>query len=185
MKIPARYMEFKIKLYYTPPAMFFILLSLATALYVDVSFIYSGIYKKEMLAAFELARGLSKVFLVLGFFIYIRGVLPQALRYAKETYPNLAFLTGLARLTIFAYLIISCLWIFNLFTLDFRAVMAVALLGMMLALLSYIFHKIQKLINYFFYSRELYTELEWTLIKKECDKISVYGIYLYLLYACV
>ncbi len=139
-----------------------------------------------MLAAFELARGgLSKVFLVLGFFIYIRGgVLPQALRYAKETYPNLAFLTGgLARLTIFAYLIISCLWIFNLFTLDFRAVMAVALLGMMLALLSYIFHKIQKLINYF-YSRELYTELEWTLIKKNATRF-LFMVFIYIYYMLV
>ncbi|PLX65899.1 MAG: hypothetical protein C0603_13060 [Denitrovibrio sp.] len=183
MKIPARYMDMKVKLYYTP-AMLFIFIALAIALYVDVSFTYVGIYKKELISAFNFARSISKVFLVLGFFIYIKGVLPQALRQLKEAYPDLAFLAGLARLIVAAYLVISCLWIFNLFTLDFRAVMAVALLGMLLALLSYVFHKIQQLINHI-YSRELYSELEWALIKKNSTRfifmvfINIYYLLIY------
>jgi len=182
MKIPSRYLDMKIALYYSP-AIILIIMSLGIALYVDISMMYSGIYKKELIDAYDFARGLSKVLLVLGFFIYIKGVLPHSLRRMKATYPKLSFFTSLSRLVMLAYLCIATLWIFNLFTLDFRAVMAVALLGMMLALLSYALHKHTSIIDYF-YASDLYSELEWSQIKKNSTRF-IFMIFVYIYYSLV
>jgi len=182
MKIPMRYMGLKIKFQYAP-ALMLTFLALGIALYVDISIMFSGIYKKELQDAYDLARSISKVLFVLGFFIYIKGVLPQALRALKDKYPSFGFMIRLAKLVLVAYLFISALWVLNLFTLDFRAVMGVALLGMMLALLSYIFHKISHVVDYF-YVQKSYTELEWSQIRKSLSRL-ILMIFIYIYYLLI
>lgn len=180
MKVPVRYMGVKIKFRYAP-ALLLTFIALGISLYVDVSIMFSGVYKKELQVAYDLARSISKILFVIGFFIYIKGVLPQSLKVLKETYPKLGFMTGLARLVIIAYLVLAMLWVMDVFTLDFRTVMAVALLGVMLALLSYVFHKIKSVIDYFF-NQEFYTELEWILIRKNSSRLIMMAfIYVYYL----
>jgi len=179
MKVPSKYLSIKTRLYYVP-AMFFIMIALVIAVYIDVTMIYTGVYKKGLQTLFDIAQGTSKFFMVLGFFIYIKGVLPKGLHALKEAYPKAGFLTGAARFFILSYIIIAALWVFDIIALDFRAVMALALLGMMLAFLSYLIHKIQNVSEYL-YTKESYTELEWTLIKKHVTRL-VLVVFIYVYY---
>jgi len=181
MKAPAKYLEVDIKRHYAP-AMFFILLALGLALYVDVTLVYSTV-SKELAALFEFVRGTSKVFFIIGFFIYIRKVLPAALRAIRQSYPKLSFIAGSVKLVTFAYLFLSVLWVFNLVSLNFSFVISVALLGMMLTMLSFAFHKVERVVDGM-YSRESYTELEWSNLKKHSSKL-VFVILCYIYYAII
>lgn len=180
LKIPSRYFGMRIKFQYAP-SLFLIVLSLLIALYLDVSTIYSDVSRNELQTTYEFARGISKLLIVMGFFIYIKGVLPQALHLLSEKYKNVNNMTGFTSLVLICYLAFSVLWMFNVFSLDFRAVMAASLLGVMAAVLSYIYYRIQGIIDYF-YEREHYTELEWANIKKSSMRfIMMVFIYIYYL----
>jgi small-conductance mechanosensitive channel len=181
LKLPFRYLGMKVRFRYAP-AIFLIFLSLSIALFVDVSVLYSGIYKKELQAAYEFGRVVSKFLISLGFFIYLKGVLPQTAELLREKYPNLTgILHSMPRLVVFTYIALAVMWVANIFRLDFRAVMAVALLGMMLALFSYVLHKTHSFISGI-YIRERYTDLEWMLIRKHSSRLFLIAfIYIYYL----
>lgn len=182
MKIPSRFFGVRLKFQYAP-SLILIFLGLGISLYLKIAGIYTGTPSSELKSAFELAWVIAKLFFVLGYFVYIKGVLPQGLRILKESYPVLDMFKNLARLIMTAYLVVSVLWLFGFISLDFRAVVAVALLGMLLALLSYIFYRVQDIINYF-YHREHYTELEWTLIKKNLMRL-IYMVFIYIYYVLI
>lgn len=182
MKIPSRFFGVRLKFQYAP-SLILIFLGLGISLYLKIAGIYTGTPSSELKSAFELAWVIAKLFFVLGYFVYIKGVLPQGLRILKESYPVLDMFKNLARLIMTAYLVVSVLWLFGFISLDFRAVVAVALLGMLLALLSYIFYRVHDIINYF-YHREHYTELEWTLIKKNLMRL-IYMVFIYIYYVLI
>jgi len=182
MRVPSKYFSIKIKLQYAP-ALFLIAAALALSVYTDIAVIYSGSYMKEMHNVFMLANGLSKVLMVTGVFIYIKGVLPQSVRMLMEQYPNFAMFSTLARLVMISYIFIAFFWVFNIIVLDFRAVMAVALLGMMMALLSYVLHLLRGNQEKIF-TRLIYTELEWNQIRKSMSRF-IFVVFVYMYYILV
>lgn len=182
MRVPSKYFEMKTKLQYAP-ALFFISIALVLSVYIDVSTMYSGAYADELKGVFTLAQGLSKVLMVTGIFIYMKGVLPQTVKMLMEHYPRFDMFSTLARMMMLAYLAVSCLWVFNIINLDFRAVMAMALLVMLVALLSYTQHKMKSRIE-LIYNRSLYTDLEWAQLTKYMSRF-VFVMFVYLYYVLV
>ncbi|MGD9809149.1 MAG: mechanosensitive ion channel family protein [Deferribacterales bacterium] len=182
MRVPSKYFGVKIKLVYLP-ALIFIALALTLSVYTDIAVIYSGSFMKEMKSVFDLASTLSKVLMSLGIFIYMKAVLPQSVKILMETYPRFVMFSTLARLLMVAYIFIAFMWIFNIIALDFRAVMAVALMGMMIAALSYTLHKIRGSLDKLF-TKDIYTELEWIQIRKNTSRF-VFVIFVYIYYILV
>lgn len=182
MRVPSKYFGIKIAMQYAP-ALVFIALALALSVYTDIAVIYSGSYMKDLRSVFELANSMSKVLMAVGVFIYMKGILPQSVRLLMETYPRFAMFSTLARLTLIFYVIISLLWVFNIVELDFRAVMAVALLGMMIAALSYTLHKVRGNLDKL-YTRASYTDLEWTQIRKGMSRL-IFIVFSYIYYVLV
>ena len=182
MRVPSKYFEIKIKLVYLP-ALTLIALALTLSVYTDIAVIYSGSYMKEMKSVFNLATTLSKVLMVSGIFIYMKGVLPRSVKTLTDAYPRFAMFSTLARLIMVSYLFLAFMWIFNIIVLDFRAVMAVALMGMMIAALSYTLHKIRESLDKFF-TKNIYTELEWLQIKKNTSRL-IFVIFVYTYYVLV
>jgi len=182
MRVPSKYFEIKIKLVYLP-ALTLIALALTLSVYTDIAVIYSGTYMKEMKSVFNLATTLSKVLMVSGIFIYMKGVLPRSVKTLTDAYPRFAMFSTLARLIMVSYLFLAFMWIFNIIVLDFRAVMAVALMGMMIAALSYTLHKIRESLDKFF-TKNIYTELEWLQIKKNTSRL-IFVIFVYTYYVLV
>lgn len=182
LKIPSRYFDMKVRFRYAP-ALFLIFLALGISLYLDLTTLYSGLNDKELKSAYEFARAVSKLLMVSGFFVYIKGVLPQALHQLGERYPKLKFFAGFSRLVLTGYLALSVMWLFDVFTLDFRAVMAVALLGIMLVLLSYVYYRMPGIINYFYEGRH-FSELEWALIRKNGMRLSMM-VFIYVYYLLI
>jgi small-conductance mechanosensitive channel len=182
MRVPSKYFGVKIKLVYLP-ALIFIAMALTLSVYTDIAVIYSGSFMKEMKSVFDLASTLSKVLMTLGIFIYMKAVLPQSVKILMETYPRFVMFSTLARLLMVAYIFIAFMWIFNLIALDFRAVMAVALMGMMIAALSYTLHKIRGSLDKLF-TKDIYTELEWIQIRKNTSRF-VFVIFVYIYYILV
>lgn len=182
MRVPSKYYGIKVRLYYIP-SILLIAVALVLSAYIDMAAIYSDVTEKGLKGVLVFARGLSKILMMIGIFIYLRAILPRSVKMLESYYPKITAFATLSRLVMTAYTVVALLWVLNMIVLDFRAVMSFALLGMMLALLSYILYKVRQNLDRI-YKRALYTELEWMQIQKSLGRFMLLT-FAYIYYSLV
>ncbi|MGE4318569.1 MAG: mechanosensitive ion channel family protein [Deferribacterales bacterium] len=171
LKIPSRFLNISVKRCYST-VMWYILAALLLAVYYDLLKLYGADYKHGLKSFMHFLSGLIRLFLSLGFYIYLKKMLPALMAHIAEK----GRIPGIFRIPpgflITAFGVISFLWVVDVLRLDFRFIMTAGLLVLAAALLSQLSSNVNS-VALKIYTQENYTQFEWELIKKNIIRLAV------------
>ncbi len=171
LKIPSRFLNISVKRCYST-VMWYILAAILLAVYYDLLKLYGSEYRHGLKSFMHFLSGLIRLFLSLGFYIYLKKMLPALMTHIAEK----GRIPGIFRippgLLITAFSVISFLWVVDVLRLDFRFIMTAGLLVLAAALLSQLNSNVDS-VALRIYSPENYTQFEWELIKKNLIRLAV------------